>query len=416
MAPFKFKLGHSFYQELHDRLEKQRTKYNKTPLRVQFFQIHPSGLRTLIPQDESEELYGPKTIPSIKHLETLVETAFWTSLQREEGRELRFIIKYMPEPWEELTLLFKSPIPFDVSNLRKLAPSLGRVHVGVTASEARGRLEICELTDVIAEPVAIKVLDPGQLIVSFVTSNVAAISGDEPVFIRDELLSWSKDIWSIFAKGEVTKEFSAFSEPRVGAIINIAREMRRAKHGGTLLVVPVGTDITSSIDHIVYEIDVESDNTSDYLISYLEAKRELAADKNNKDIAKRVERAHWRLNVDAPQFIAQLTLVDGATLLSSNLDVKGFGVRIKAASDSPLPYVVRIDPLDHSHWAEQVGTDKLLWGTRHKSAARFVFDNHDSIAVVVSQDGNVTAYVWREGGTPLPAGVNAFERLELTLF
>lgn len=61
--------------------------------------------------------------------------------------------------------------------------------------------------------------------------------------------------------------------------------------------------------------------------------------------------------------------------------------------------------------------ERLDRGTRHKSAARFVFDNHDSIALVASQDGNVTAYVWRElADFPDYAGVYAFERLELTLF
>jgi hypothetical protein len=417
MRPYKFNLDSNFYQELHKRLENQRVKHNeRSPSSSLWGSGYLSGgLFSLIPK-ELRELYSRDTVPSIKHLETLVETAFWTSLQREEGRELRFTIKYVPKVWKEFSLLFKKPIPFNVANLRKLAPSLNRAYAGVTVSTAEEGLEICELTDAIAEPVSIKVIDPGQLIVSFVTSNVAAISGDEPVFFRDELLSWNKDIWSIFTDSESVEKFSAFSEPRVATIINIAREMRRAGHGGTLLVIPTGANIENSIDYIAYEIDSESKVASEYLMYYLEAKNKQETNKADKDIAESVKLWEKQLNIETPKFIAQLTSVDGATLLSSNLDVLGFGARLKAASNATFSHLVRVDPLDHSNWLEKVNTDKITWGTRHKSAARFVFDNQNSIAIVTSQDGYVTAYVWIESATTRFTSVYSFERLELTLF
>jgi hypothetical protein len=38
-----------------------------------------------------------------------------------------------------------------------------------------------------------------------------------------------------------------------------------------------------------------------------------------------------------------------------------------------------------------------LGGTRHQSAAQFVQDQHDAVALVASQDGRFTVFVWSEG-------------------
>jgi hypothetical protein len=35
-----------------------------------------------------------------------------------------------------------------------------------------------------------------------------------------------------------------------------------------------------------------------------------------------------------------------------------------------------------------------LGGTRHLSAAQFVYDQHDAVALVASQDGQFTVFAW----------------------
>lgn len=90
-------------------------------------------------------------------------------------------------------------------------------------------------------------------------------------------------------------------------------------------------------------------------------------------------------------------------------------MRLKPANTATPPSIVRIDPLEHEAEVE-TPFNNLPWGTRHKSAAQFVFDNRGSIAIVVSQDGNVTALVWRTTLGSDTAHVHAFERLELTMF
>ncbi|MGH9874610.1 MAG: putative sensor domain DACNV-containing protein [Pyrinomonadaceae bacterium] len=401
MERFSFKLNDRFYQELHGRLEKRQTEEREAILAASQPGVLP---RPFFPQAQLRRC-APETIPSAEVLRTLIETAFWTSLRREEGRELRFTIKYIRQASQNLS--FKYPIDFTVSNLRKLAPALSNVEdveAGVTLS-ADGRLKLAGISNLITEPLAIKVLDPGLVIVGLDLWNIAAISGDEPAFISNTLLSWSNDIWSIFAQNGD----NSFSEPRVRTIINTARAMRLKGHGGTLLIVPPNADIEKSIGENLYEVNKANDVTAQPLKDLMEARRKLEANKEDK-LAKAMERfSENRLLSNVPQFLAQVTLVDGATLMSSDFDVLAFGVKLKPSNDDIQPKVERIDPLEHEAVAE-------TQGTRHTSAARFVFDNPGSVAIVVSQDGNVTAFVWRKPTGSDTASVHAFKRLELTLF
>lgn len=149
MASRKFKLEHGFYEELHRRLERQRNIENAS---------YASGLRKTrsrwLVGLASKPLYQPETIPSISHLEELVEISFWASLKQEEGRKLHFTLKYVPEPWREFSLCFSEPMRFNVSNLRKLGPALSMDHTCITPSKKDGQLEICEITTAMAEPVS----------------------------------------------------------------------------------------------------------------------------------------------------------------------------------------------------------------------------------------------------------------------
>jgi hypothetical protein len=114
--------------------------------------------------------------------------------------------------------------------------------------------------------------------------------------------------------------------------------------------------------------------------------------------------------------LAQFTSVDGATLITYDLDVIGFGIKLQPALGSAEPSLIyQIDPLDHEEWLTPV-TMERLGGTRHQSAVRFVADQKDAVAFVVSQDGNVTAFAWEEARDAGRTALYAYRRLELTLF
>jgi hypothetical protein len=82
------------------------------------------------------------------------------------------------------------------------------------------------------------VIDPGKLIVKFFVSNVAAISGDQSLLLREPVLPFTASLfWRKFAH-DADPQYSPWSDPRVRVISTILKTMRGFGHGGTLVVLP----------------------------------------------------------------------------------------------------------------------------------------------------------------------------------
>ena len=91
--------------------------------------------------------------------------------------------------------------------------------------------------------------------------------------------------------------------------------------------------------------------------------------------------------------VAGLTAVDGATLISSTCDVLAFGAKIARRRGQPLvEQIVLTEPIEDT--VPVVLAPAALGGTRHLSAAQFVHDQRDALALVASQDGHVTVFAW----------------------
>jgi hypothetical protein len=93
--------------------------------------------------------------------------------------------------------------------------------------------------------------------------------------------------------------------------------------------------------------------------------------------------------------IAGLTAVDGATVLTDRWDVLAFGAKIgRRAGSVPVERLLVTEPIVgrapvSAHPAE-------LGGTRHLSAAQFVYEQREALALVASQDGHFTVFAWGE--------------------
>jgi len=93
--------------------------------------------------------------------------------------------------------------------------------------------------------------------------------------------------------------------------------------------------------------------------------------------------------------VAGLTAVDGATIISDRYEVLAFGAKIRPRRASTLVEdVVVTEPIEgRAMWHE---APARFGGTRHLSAAQFVFDQHDAVALVASQDGHFTIFRWSD--------------------
>jgi hypothetical protein len=96
---------------------------------------------------------------------------------------------------------------------------------------------------------------------------------------------------------------------------------------------------------------------------------------------------------EALRVIGRLTAIDGARVISYELDVFAFGVKIRAKSENEKPHTVLISEPFKDSWRRESQLPEVD-GTRHQSAAQFVFDRKDAIAFVASQDGRLSVMRW----------------------
>ena len=85
--------------------------------------------------------------------------------------------------------------------------------------------------------------------------------------------------------------------------------------------------------------------------------------------------------------------MDGATILGRDLAVYGFGAKLKPKDSKKLQRILLSTPFE-DEVSEPINFSDWGVGTRHKSAAQFVFDYPDCVAIVCSQDGRLSVLSW----------------------
>jgi hypothetical protein len=389
-----FKLESAFFDALLDRLQIVRREENERYRKLRFF----GSIFT--------DRFPPETLPDRIHLEKLVEAAFWTSLQREEGRPLKFTVNYGASSGSSDDVKFRETRRYDVTTLTKLASAVSNQIFGIAVyADDSSELQIWGLN--ISSDLQIKVIDPGKLIVKFFVSNVAAISGDQSLLLRAPVLPFTASLfWRKFAS-ETDTQYSPWSDTRVRVISAILKAMRGFGHGGTLVLLPEksGVEVIRTLE--AYDTADPSETLSEAV--------------NSLNEAKTSQSTHVSALESYQDYLAEaaaaLTCVDGATLLTYDLKILGFGCMFKWNPADSSGIMVHVqDPLDHEDYMKTLPLDKL-GHSRHQSAAQFINQHRDAIAFVASQDGNVTAFVWEEWGDEKQfSSLVAYTRLELTMF
>lgn len=328
---------------------------------------------------------GPEPDPC--DIEAIIDTAFWASLRREEGVTPTISLALLPPSAAGQALTFATRLPLRPAALAKLAPAVERpgIHLGVWREG--GELTVWGTTRSIpAFCFVLEVIGSGLLVIKHRSEpfgkfvNIAVIEGDQ-VKIVDEHSSSIPDCPGMLKSllGQVTPT----EGESVNLLVHLSASMRAHKRGGALLVVPGGAKAVSTwresiVEPILYDVDPDFSELADLM-------RRESAERRTHEWQDDLRRA-----VDA---IAGLTAVDGATIINRGYELLAFGAKIaRRKSHPPVERVLLTEPIE-GHAPELV-TPAQLGGTRHLSAAQFVQDQPDTLALVASQDGKFTVFLW----------------------
>jgi hypothetical protein len=345
-------------------------------------QVHfTRHLATLAP----EGMASPPLAPDATDIEALVDAAFWASLRREEGFVPKISLALIDADRAVNPMRFARALPLAPVPLVRVAPAVERpgIHLGVWRID--GELRVWGTTRVIPPfCMVLEVAAPGLLVVKhhrgdggkFV--NVAVIEGDHIKMI-DEAASSMPDCPALLTS-LLGLDTAGSWHGSTNVLVELAVSMRAHGRGGSLLMVPAMSDSwrESIVQPIPYHVLPPFSALAD-LVRRGDAERGIR---------------EWQDELaNTIAAIAGLTAVDGATLLTDRFELLAFGVKISRARGRPLvEQVVTTEPIEGAE-AETVHPSRL-GGTRHLSAAQFVHDQRDAIALVASQDGRFTVFAW----------------------
>jgi len=325
-------------------------------------------------------------VPDVETVEALIEAAFWASLRREEGYIPRISLAFVSPDQTNHPLLFERALSLDPGELARVAPAVepSGVHLAVW----RMTDELCvwgTTREIPSFAVVVEVAAPGLIVVKHHRgeeagkyTNVAVIEGDR-VKVIDENATSLPDC------PELLSSLLGFESPTswldsLNVLVQLAVAIRAHRRGGALLVVPPGSDAwrQSVVHPIAYAAVPPFAELAQLCRLPVEQRRE----QEWQDAVRR--------SVEA---VAGLTAVDGATVMTSDYEVLAFGVKIARKKGSPqVEHVVLTEPVEGDVPADLHPSQ--LGGTRHLSAAQFVQDQRDAIALVASQDGRFTVFAW----------------------
>ncbi|HZT59767.1 MAG TPA: hypothetical protein VFA21_14245 [Pyrinomonadaceae bacterium] len=326
------------------------------------------------------------TQPDTKTIEKIIDVAFWASLRREEAYSPKISLAYLSPEQAGQPLMFERSLPLTATALARLAPAVERpgIHLGVWHHEEQ--LRVWGTTRTIPRRCfVLEVIEPGLLVVKYRRGrdaskfvNVVVLKGDEVKEVDEQgtsLPDCPELLTALLGFGS-----PATSDEAVNVLVQLAVSMRAHGRGGSLLVVPQGSDAwrSSIVRPVSYSVAPQFTELADLM---------------SQSEEKKAEQLWQESFIDAVEAVAGLTAVDGATVITNRYELLAFGAKIVMREGGErADRVVVTEPVVGN--VASVVHPVQLGGTRHLSAAQFVNDQRDAIALVASQDGRFTVFAW----------------------
>jgi hypothetical protein len=325
-------------------------------------------------------------LPDEAAIEGIVDAAFWASLRREENYVPKISLAFLPPDHTPYAMQFEHALPLSATALTRVSPAVERqgIHLGIW--RIGGELKVWGATRTVpAFGFVLEVAAPGVLVVKHHRgnsggkfSNVAVLEGDQVKIVDESATSLPDCPDLVSALLGLDSPASWADAPNL--LVRLCVSMRAHGRGGLLLVVPPGSETwrESVVKPIAYGLDPPYARLRDLLRDHPEDGQEW----------------RWREEIDrAVDVIAGLTAVDGAAVLTERYELLAFGAKImRRRGSSQVERVALTEPIEDSTLTTVPPTQ--LGGMRHLSAAQYVQDQHEGLALVASQDGRFTAFAW----------------------
>lgn len=324
--------------------------------------------------------------PAVADIEALVDAAFWASLRREENYLPRISLALLPPPPpQEQPLRFGVPLPLTPMNLVKVAPAVERrgIHLGVWRD--LGELRVWGTTRTIPSYcMVLEVAAPGLLVVKHHRGDIGkyvnvAVLEAERIKIIDERARSLPDC-PILVSSLLGFDSPSTWNTHLTVMVELAVSMRAHGRGGMMLMVPAESDgwRESIVQPMTYAVHPAFSGLTDLV---------------DRAPAERADRGWQDEMADTVQAVAGLTAVDGAAIITDRYELLAFGAKIARRDGSPLVEQTSVsEPIEDGEAG--IVHPSRLGGTRHLSAAQFVHDQRDAVALVASQDGRFTIFAW----------------------
>ena len=324
--------------------------------------------------------------PPARVIEAILDAAFWSSLRKEEGHSPKISIAFIPPEQAGNPLLLKQVLALNPNVLTKMAPGVerGGIHIGVWHDGYN--LHVWGSTLSIPNYCfVVDVSEPGLLVVKHRRiygfgkyTNVAVLKGDQIKIVDEKGAVGSDSPPILLSLLDLTAH--SYWNDSANILIQLAVSMRAHGRGGAVLMVP--KDTTEWEQSVIHPIGYS-------LTPPYKGLAQLVS-KEGKDASEIFWQSSLKREVD---HLAGLTAIDGATIINDKYELLAFGAKTgRANSNGHIQQLSYAEPV--SDGEAKVLHPAKIGGTRHLSAAQFVFDQRDAQALVASQDGHFTVFSW----------------------
>lgn len=353
-------------------------------------------------------------LPTVEQLGQLLDLAFFTSLQPEEGRPVRFSMCWIPPSSADWSYRLVPPVSASVPALAKIAPSTEPdTSALLIGASARAPMDF-EIWGVMTLPdgpeFASPMQWPGHHWPEQLYVKVTAVGAIELRLFSEIVFTYVRGhgvIHDAAAMGEkeIHKKIPQFRprpavarELELRELVPLVRAMRAHGNGGCLLIVPK-RETAAGID-FKYRVkdwnllENARERITHAKTSETQSLETMGAAKEMRDFlhipTALAERVHRRIL----RAIGRMTAVDGATVLTWSGQLLGYGAKFSIRPGNGETEVLHINPRNRQQQTRKL--NEVVSGNRHTSAAAACREcGSGTMAAVASQDGDLTLVGWQ---------------------